>query len=312
MPPHLDSRLPFALPRRACAYIRRESSPREVVQCAHSVPSSSRCSCSPSRPRRPAPPNGSGWATRSPPGPLIPNQSLVAARLPALEQELRPAGRRERGAHADRRLLQRRADHAHDAPRRARRRDQPAAAQRAHRGHRRSCRCRSAATTSASPRSSRTASPTTRSGGRARTATTRAATTRSRPASTPPRRRWPRSSQGIRAKSPSARILLVNYAAILPETGSGCWPQVPLAYADVPYLRTKQKQLNAMLAAAGARANGARLRRRLHGEHRPRRVQVLRARAGSSRWCPATPPRRSIPTPAAWRASLRWSRRRRG
>ena len=70
--------------------------------------------------------------------------------------------------------------------------------------------------------------------------------------------------QGIRAKSPRRAILLVNYAAILPETGSGCWPQVPLAYSDVPYLRTKQKQLNAMLAAAGARER-RRLRRRLHG-----------------------------------------------
>ena len=51
-------------------------------------------------------------------------------------------------------------------------------------------------------------------------------------------------------------MLVVNYAAILPETGSGCWPQVPLAYADVPYLRAKQKALNAMLQTAAAN-NGA-------------------------------------------------------
>ena len=62
--------------------------------------------------------------------------------------------------------------------------------------------------------------------------------------------------QGIRAKAPSARILVVNYAAILPDSGSGCWPQVPLAYSDVPYLRTKQKQLNSMLAQQAA-GNGA-------------------------------------------------------
>jgi hypothetical protein len=62
--------------------------------------------------------------------------------------------------------------------------------------------------------------------------------------------------QGIRAKSPAAQILVVNYAAILPESGSGCWPQVPLAYSDVPYLRAKQKQLNAMLQTQSA-ANGA-------------------------------------------------------
>ena len=62
--------------------------------------------------------------------------------------------------------------------------------------------------------------------------------------------------KGIRAKAPGARILVVNYAAILPESGSGCWPQVPLAYSDVPYLRAKQKQLNTMLRDQAA-SNGA-------------------------------------------------------
>lgn len=62
--------------------------------------------------------------------------------------------------------------------------------------------------------------------------------------------------QGIRTRAPAARVLVVNYAAILPETGSGCWPQVPLAFSDVPYLRAKQKQLNAMIAQQAA-ANGA-------------------------------------------------------
>jgi GDSL-like lipase/acylhydrolase family protein len=62
--------------------------------------------------------------------------------------------------------------------------------------------------------------------------------------------------QGIHALAPSAKVLVVNYAAILPESGNGCWPQVPLAYADVPYLRAKQKALNAMLQTAAA-GNGA-------------------------------------------------------
>jgi lysophospholipase L1-like esterase len=61
---------------------------------------------------------------------------------------------------------------------------------------------------------------------------------------------------GIKSRAPGARILVVNYAAILPDTGSGCWPQVPFAYSDVPYLRDKEKRLNTMLkeqaAAAGA------------------------------------------------------------
>ena len=64
--------------------------------------------------------------------------------------------------------------------------------------------------------------------------------------------------QGIRARSPVARVFVVNYAAILPETGSGCWPQVPLAFSDVSYFRAKQKELNAMLASRAA-ANGATL-----------------------------------------------------
>lgn len=63
---------------------------------------------------------------------------------------------------------------------------------------------------------------------------------------------------GIKSRSATARVLLINYAAILPESGRGCWPQVPLAYADVPYLRAKEHELNAMLATQ-ASAAGARL-----------------------------------------------------
>jgi lysophospholipase L1-like esterase len=63
--------------------------------------------------------------------------------------------------------------------------------------------------------------------------------------------------QGVHTRSPAARVYLVNYAAILPHTGSfGCWPQVPLAYSDVSWLRSKQQELNAMLATQAA-ANGA-------------------------------------------------------
>jgi hypothetical protein len=62
--------------------------------------------------------------------------------------------------------------------------------------------------------------------------------------------------QGIHARAPQARVFVVNYAAILPETGHGCWPTVPLAWADVPYLRGVEKSLNAMLAQQ-AGANGA-------------------------------------------------------
>jgi hypothetical protein len=64
--------------------------------------------------------------------------------------------------------------------------------------------------------------------------------------------------QGIHDRSPSARVLVVNYAAILPETGRGCWPVVPFAWADVPYLRGVEKALNAMLAEQAA-TNGAQI-----------------------------------------------------
>lgn len=64
--------------------------------------------------------------------------------------------------------------------------------------------------------------------------------------------------QGIHARSPAAKVFVVNYAAIFPETGFGCWPQMPIGFGDVPYLRSKEKELNAMLATQAA-ANGATL-----------------------------------------------------
>ena len=60
--------------------------------------------------------------------------------------------------------------------------------------------------------------------------------------------------EGINARRRHARVLVVNYAAILPETGSGCWPQVPLACADVPYVRGIAEALNTMLATQARRA----------------------------------------------------------
>jgi lysophospholipase L1-like esterase len=62
--------------------------------------------------------------------------------------------------------------------------------------------------------------------------------------------------QAVRAAAPSARVLVVGYPAIVPDSGSGCWPAVPIAFGDVPYLRGVHKSLNGMLAATAA-ANGA-------------------------------------------------------
>ncbi len=63
---------------------------------------------------------------------------------------------------------------------------------------------------------------------------------------------------GIRGRSPAARVFVVDYPAIFPETGNGCWPQMPISFSDAPYLRAKQRELNQMLANQAA-ANSARL-----------------------------------------------------
>ena len=62
--------------------------------------------------------------------------------------------------------------------------------------------------------------------------------------------------QGIHQRSPAATVFVVGYPAILPDSGSGCWPSMPIGWADVPYLRATEKALNAMLAEQ-ARAQGA-------------------------------------------------------
>ena len=64
--------------------------------------------------------------------------------------------------------------------------------------------------------------------------------------------------QGIHARSPNARVYVLNYPAIFPETGNGCWPQMPVSFSDAPYLRAKEQELNAMIANQAA-ANGAKL-----------------------------------------------------
>jgi hypothetical protein len=64
--------------------------------------------------------------------------------------------------------------------------------------------------------------------------------------------------QGIHARSPGARVYVLNYPAIFPETGNGCWPQMPVSFSDAPYLRATEQHLDAMIATQAA-ANGATL-----------------------------------------------------
>jgi lysophospholipase L1-like esterase len=58
----------------------------------------------------------------------------------------------------------------------------------------------------------------------------------------------------IRQRAPHAQVLVIGYPDILPVSGNGCWPEVPIARGDIPYLRDTEVRLNAMLAAAAARA----------------------------------------------------------
>ncbi len=62
--------------------------------------------------------------------------------------------------------------------------------------------------------------------------------------------------QGIHGRSPDAEVLVLNYSAIFPHTGYGCYPKMPVARGDVVWLRSKQEELNTMLAKQ-ATDNGA-------------------------------------------------------
>ncbi|WP_433654602.1 SGNH/GDSL hydrolase family protein [Nocardia sp. CA-128927] len=60
---------------------------------------------------------------------------------------------------------------------------------------------------------------------------------------------------GIHQQSPRAKVLLIGYPVVLPETGNGCWPTVPISDGDVPYLRDKVKLLNQVLIEQASRYN---------------------------------------------------------
>lgn len=54
---------------------------------------------------------------------------------------------------------------------------------------------------------------------------------------------------GVHRRSPRARVLVVGYPQIAPPAGTGCWPLLPFAPKDLPYLRGVEVSLNAMLAS---------------------------------------------------------------
>jgi lysophospholipase L1-like esterase len=62
--------------------------------------------------------------------------------------------------------------------------------------------------------------------------------------------------QGIHARSPQARVLIVGYPAVMPQRGRGCYPLVPLSPDDIAYIDELLRRTNAMLAEQAA-ANDA-------------------------------------------------------
>jgi lysophospholipase L1-like esterase len=58
---------------------------------------------------------------------------------------------------------------------------------------------------------------------------------------------------GIRQRAPHATVVVVGYLRILPPS-VGCWPVVPIAVGDVPYLDGVEHDLNAMLGRRAAAA----------------------------------------------------------
>ncbi|MFE0022973.1 SGNH/GDSL hydrolase family protein [Amycolatopsis sp. NPDC059021] len=52
--------------------------------------------------------------------------------------------------------------------------------------------------------------------------------------------------QGIRQRSPQAKIVVVGAPNLLPEDDTRCWPVVPISSGDIPYLNTVSRAFNAM------------------------------------------------------------------
>jgi lysophospholipase L1-like esterase len=62
--------------------------------------------------------------------------------------------------------------------------------------------------------------------------------------------------QGIHARAPQARVLIVGYPDVAPRNGKGCYPLVPLSDDDITYLDGMLRRTNTMIAEQAA-ANDA-------------------------------------------------------
>ena len=66
-----------------------------------------------------------------------------------------------------------------------------------------------------------------------------------------------RSFRDIKARAPRAEVFVVGYPTVVPASGNGCYPVVPILPSDIPYLRGVAQALNTMIAQQAATA-GAR------------------------------------------------------
>lgn len=62
--------------------------------------------------------------------------------------------------------------------------------------------------------------------------------------------------KGIHTRAPKARVMVVGYPSLVPDSGKSCRPTVPFADGDVPYLRDVNKKLDAALRTQAGN-NGA-------------------------------------------------------
>ena len=56
----------------------------------------------------------------------------------------------------------------------------------------------------------------------------------------------------IHTDAPSAKVFVLGYPDIVPSSGPGCWPSMPLTTTDVGYLFKTEAELDAMIASEAA------------------------------------------------------------
>jgi hypothetical protein len=59
---------------------------------------------------------------------------------------------------------------------------------------------------------------------------------------------------GIHDLAPNAKVFVVGYPKIVPRKPVGCWPKLPIAWGDAPYLDDVERNLNGMLKQAAVNA----------------------------------------------------------